>query len=258
MVRVYTDPAFLVLAISPSPIAGTVFRSEACSIMPWTNALLLATSFSSGCAPLYFHLSCKCTCTLVSVTMVKSGLSSSHALRSEPRRSGPLEPPWYRRLDDLFAGHEVVPGRWRAASSRATCFLAVRGHRHVHEKLPDPRRLRVWRAGRGRAPAELYAKRRLPTWENKFDRHLEYIERGEHRVRPPSRRPQNRLAATTQYWETRSGPVLGGYVVDAEPVTDVDAYVAELRAVLPGEHAALPITVLNFAGGGLLPRPVVV
>jgi mycobactin peptide synthetase MbtE len=52
--------------------------------------------------------------------------------------------------------------------------------------------------------------------------------------------------------------VLGGYVVAADPVTDVDAYVAELRAVLPGEHAALPITVLNSLEGGLLPRPVVV
>ncbi len=87
---------------------------------------------------------------------------------------------------------------------------------------------------------------------------LEYLERGEHRVQAALEAVPGVAAATTRYWETRTGPVLGGYVVAAEPAVDADTFVAALRAVLPEEHAKLPITVLNSLDGGMLPRPVVV
>lgn len=87
---------------------------------------------------------------------------------------------------------------------------------------------------------------------------VEYLERGEHRVQAALEAAPGVAAAVTRYWETRSGPALGGYVVAAEPVTDADTFVAALRAALPEEHAKLPITVLNSLDGGLLPRPVVV
>lgn len=87
---------------------------------------------------------------------------------------------------------------------------------------------------------------------------LEYLERGEHRVQAALEAVPGVAAATTRYWETRTGPVLGGYVVAAEPAVDADTFVAALRAVLPEEHAELPITVLNSLDGGMLPRPVVV
>lgn len=87
---------------------------------------------------------------------------------------------------------------------------------------------------------------------------LEYLERGEHRVQAALEAAPGVAVATTRYWETRSGPALGGYVVATEPVTDADTFVAALRAALPEQHAALPITVLNSLDGALLPRPVVV
>lgn len=106
------------------------------------------------------------------------------------------------------------------------------------------------------ASARLYRTGDRARWNQ--DGTLEYLERGEHRVQAALEAAPGVAAATTRYWETRSGPVLGGYVVAAEPETDVDAFVTALRAALPEEHAALPITVLNSLHGGLLPRPVVV
>ncbi|MDZ7884783.1 MAG: amino acid adenylation domain-containing protein [Mycobacterium sp.] len=87
---------------------------------------------------------------------------------------------------------------------------------------------------------------------------LEYLERGEHRVQAALEAAPGVAAAMTRYWETRTGPILGGYVVAAEQAADVDAFVTALRAALPEEHAALPITVLSSLDGGMLPRPVVV
>lgn len=90
------------------------------------------------------------------------------------------------------------------------------------------------------------------------DGSLDYLERGEHLVQAALEAAPGVAAATTRYWETRSGQVLGGYVVAAEPVADVTAFVETLRSALPEEHAALPITVLNSLDTGVLPRPVIV
>ena len=87
---------------------------------------------------------------------------------------------------------------------------------------------------------------------------LEYLECGEHRVQAALEADPGVAVATTRYWETRAGRILGGYVVAAEQVADHDAFVTALRAALPEEHAALPITVLKSLDGGLLPRPVMV
>ncbi|WNG84976.1 non-ribosomal peptide synthetase [Mycobacterium sp. ITM-2016-00316] len=104
--------------------------------------------------------------------------------------------------------------------------------------------------------ARLYRTGDRARWDSEGT--LEYLERGEHRVQAALEAAPGVAAAMTRYWETRTGPALGGYVVATEPVADADTFVAALRAALPEEHAALPITVLNSLDDAMLPRPVVV
>lgn len=87
---------------------------------------------------------------------------------------------------------------------------------------------------------------------------LDYLEHGEHPVQAALEAATGVAAAATRYWETRSGPVLGGYVVATEPVTDHDAFIETVRSSLPEDHAALPISVLDSLDGVVLPRPVMV
>ncbi|MGU3499669.1 amino acid adenylation domain-containing protein [Mycobacterium sp. C31M] len=74
----------------------------------------------------------------------------------------------------------------------------------------------------------------------------EYVERGDHEVQAALEALPGVAAATTRFWETRGGSVLGGYLVLTGPETPV----------LPEHLAALPITVLDSLTG-VLPRPVV-
>ena len=104
--------------------------------------------------------------------------------------------------------------------------------------------------------ARLYRTGDRARWN--ADGTLDYLEYGEHHVQAALEAAPGVAAASTRYWETRGGPVLGGYVVAAEPVSDAEAFVAALRAALPEEHAELPITVLNSLDSGVLPRPVMV
>ncbi|MGW0160491.1 amino acid adenylation domain-containing protein [Mycobacterium sp. NPDC003323] len=75
---------------------------------------------------------------------------------------------------------------------------------------------------------------------------LDHVERGDLQVQADLEKLPGVAAAATRYWETRSGTVLGGYLVltGAEP------------PVMPEHLASLPITVLDRLDDAL-PRPVV-
>ncbi len=79
---------------------------------------------------------------------------------------------------------------------------------------------------------------------------LQYLESGDPEVQAALEAVPGVAAALTRTWETRSGPVLGGYVVLADGVTEFD------RSALPEHLATLPVTVLG-ALTDALPRPVV-
>jgi mycobactin peptide synthetase MbtE len=104
--------------------------------------------------------------------------------------------------------------------------------------------------------ARLYRSGDRARWNQ--DGTLDYLEHGDHSVQAALEATTGVAAATTRFWETRSGAVLGGYVVVAEPVSDHNAFIETLRSALPEEHAALPITVLDSLDDVVLPRPVVV
>lgn len=87
---------------------------------------------------------------------------------------------------------------------------------------------------------------------------LDYTERGEPEVAAALEAVPGVAAAITRYWETRSGAVLGGYLVPVEPVADEAAFIDAVREALPETHAALPISVLSTLDGAVLPRPVIV
>lgn len=75
---------------------------------------------------------------------------------------------------------------------------------------------------------------------------LEYLEHGDPQVQAALEALPGIAAATTRFWETRSGSVLGAYVVlsgDGMPA-------------LPEALAALPVTMLDDLDGAALPRPV--
>ncbi|GAS94046.1 peptide synthetase mbtE [Mycolicibacterium canariasense] len=85
---------------------------------------------------------------------------------------------------------------------------------------------------------------------------LDYVERGDHRAQAALEAVDGVAAALTRYWETRTGAVLAGYVVPADPQADVAAFADTVRAALPEEFAALRITVLDGLDGVAVPRPV--
>ncbi|MCF6388929.1 amino acid adenylation domain-containing protein [Mycobacterium sp. MBM] len=79
---------------------------------------------------------------------------------------------------------------------------------------------------------------------------LEYLESGDMRVQAALEALPGVAAAVTRYWETRSGQVLGAYVVPTDPAAPFDA------TALPEHLAALPITVVDGLTAPL-PRPVI-
>ena len=85
---------------------------------------------------------------------------------------------------------------------------------------------------------------------------LEYVENGDLRVQAALEAVDGVAAAQTRHWPTRTGAMLAGYVVPADPNTDVVAFADSVREALPEDLAALRITVLDSLDGAVLTRPV--